>query len=213
MGNAAGLLRRVTHRKPCARGLHGTHPARAGVSPSPVRCVAGVTVAWKPHSHAACQPFAGGRGRTDVTTATRRGLLHYATLGHMARVVEPFGDVGTPLAPSPPYRREGGKASCDYAPNTAARIPAAAVWRRLWMAQGKVGANLAAGNGYLPHVRQQRFTDRWMVQAEFRRKAVTRAVTRQPLWPGHQWKPPARPLRAGGLPLSAHHRTTHGCLE
>jgi len=50
----------------------------------------------------------------------------------------------------------------------------------------------------------------------FRRKAVMRAVTRQPLWPGHQWKPPARPLRAGGLPFPVvvfRRGVSGGCLR
>ncbi len=47
-------------------------------------------------------------------------------------------------------------------------------------------------------------THRWEERRKaFRRKAVMRAVTRQPLWPGHQWKPPTRPLRVGGLPSSS----------
>jgi hypothetical protein len=114
--------------------------------------------------------------------------------------------IGTAIAVFIPYRREGGRASCDNAPNTVTRILTATGWRRSWVARGNVGTELAAGNG-TPFLVPLAFA-RGRLKA-FRRKAVMRAVTRQPLWPGHQWKPPTRPLRVGGLPFSSGAHQAH----
>lgn len=113
------------------------------------------------------------------------------------RVFQPLPHVGTAIARYIPYRREGGKSQLRPRAERRDTDVSATGWRRPWVAQGYVGTAFAAGHR-IPRSPTHQVGHRRKV---FRRKAVMRAVTRQPLWPGHQWKPPTRPLRVGGLPF------------